>query len=41
MSQERLPTLSMLCSESDKLGKQIFYEFLVDFTMKKARTKPF
>jgi len=41
MFQERLSTLSIRCIKSDKLRQTNCNEFLDDFVMKKARTKPF
>jgi len=41
MFQERLPARSIRCIESAKLRQTNFNEFLDDFVMKNARTKPF
>jgi len=40
-SRKRLPTLSIRYIKSDKVRQTNFSEFLDDFLMKKARTKPF
>jgi len=41
MFQERLPTRSIWCIESNKLWQTNFNEFLDDFVKKKARKKLF
>jgi len=41
MFQDRLSTLSIRFIKSDKRRQTNFNEFLDDFVMKKARTKPF
>jgi len=41
MFQDRLSTLSIRCIKNAKHRSRNFNEFLDDFVMKKARTKPF
>ena len=41
MLQERLPTVSIWCSKSDKHCQTDCNEFLDDFVRRIARTKPF
>ena len=41
MLQERLPTVRIWCSKSDKHCQTDCNELLDDFVMKKARAKPF
>jgi len=41
MFQDRLSTLNIQCIKSDELRQRNFNEYLDDFVMKKARTKPF